>query len=69
LIGKILNKLLGNSKHIADKDFDKDSVDNELVSEPLNFATKLKDYFQNTIDEIAQLFSSSCDSTKYCPPH
>lgn len=61
LIWENINKLLGKSKHAADKDLELKFA-NELVSEPLSLATKLNDYFQSTIDEIAQLFSNSCDS-------
>lgn len=60
LIWENINKLLGKNKHNADKDLEL-KIANELVLEPLSLATKLNDYFQSTIDEIAQLFSKSCD--------
>lgn len=60
LIWENINKLLGNSKHKADTDLELKFA-NELVSEPLSLATKLNDFFQSTINEIAQLFSNSYD--------
>lgn len=65
LVWENIKKLSGKIRENSVKDLEL-KFDGELVSEPTTFATKLKEYFQNSVNEISEQFIISAPPQISC---